>query len=95
MLNTPALLGPVRDAVGPHDFGKAGGRMNAVGLARAARPGQVGGQVPGGARPEHAGRVRRGLRIRADIASSHTLPSTSRRYSPAYRRSRPGPTDYR
>ena len=41
---------PVPDAVDPHDLGQAGGRVRAACLARAARPGQVGDQVPGGLR---------------------------------------------
>ena len=41
-------LDPVPDPVDPGDLGEARGRMRAVCLARPARPGQVGGQVPGG-----------------------------------------------
>src|SRR5213596_806066 len=42
-----ALLDPVADRVQAHDLGQAGSRMIAVCLARAARAGQVGDQVPG------------------------------------------------
>src|SRR6266576_1676723 len=41
-------LDPVPDAVEPHDLGQVRGGVRAVGLARAAGPGQVGDQVPGG-----------------------------------------------
>src|SRR5277367_1096407 len=51
-----ALLDPVADPVDPHDLGQAGGRVRAAGLARAAGPGQVRGQVPGGL-------VRQGSRV--------------------------------
>src|ERR1019366_448370 len=52
-----ALLDPVPDAVDPGDLGQVRRRVNAGGLARAAWPGQVGGQVPGGL-------VRQGARVR-------------------------------
>jgi hypothetical protein len=51
-----ALPGPVPDAVDPHDLGQARGLAGAAGLARAAGPGQVRGQVPGGL-------VRQGARV--------------------------------
>ncbi len=41
-------IDPVADRVQAHDLGQAGGGMQAARLARAARPGQVGDQVPGG-----------------------------------------------
>jgi site-specific DNA recombinase len=41
-------LDPVPDTVDPGHLGQARGRVDAVCLARAARAGQVGGQVPGG-----------------------------------------------
>ncbi len=43
-----ALLDPVADRVYPHDLGQARGRVRTVWLARAAGPGQVRDQVPGG-----------------------------------------------
>jgi hypothetical protein len=46
----------VPDPVDPHHLGQVRGRVRAGGLARAARTGQVGGQVPGGL-------VRQGARV--------------------------------
>src|SRR6185369_466712 len=54
-----ALLDPVPDAVNPGDLGQAGGLVDALGLARAAGPGQVGDQVPGGL-------ARQGARVGGD-----------------------------
>src|SRR5512135_453926 len=42
------LLHPVPQPVDPHDLGQARGRPGAVSLVRAAGPGQVRDQVPGG-----------------------------------------------
>src|SRR5438034_5920996 len=49
-------LDPVPDRVEAHDLGQAGGRVRAARLARPARAGQVGDQVPGGL-------VRQGARV--------------------------------
>lgn len=63
-----ALLDPVPDAVQAHDFGQVCGRVRAVRLTRAARPGQVGDQVPGGL-------VRQGPRVGG---GHHEAPGTVR-----------------
>ena len=65
-------LDPVPDPVDPRDLAQVRRRVNAIGLARAAGPGQVGDQVPGGL-------ARQGGRV----GGSHHQPPGAVRTPPA------------